>query len=138
MRSPTQPVKQRHHQRRSISDDEIERLLNAPVSGDEFERLERLLARSPSALTAEHAVAITHWTLHDLRRSVASGLARIGINLPVVEKILGHTSGTFRGVVGIYQRFDFAGERRTALEALGNFVTALIGEQARKQGCPFA
>jgi hypothetical protein len=47
-------------------------------------------------------------------------------SIPVVEKILGHTSGTFRGVVGIYQRFDFAGERRAALEAWGNFVTALI------------
>jgi integrase len=67
-----------------------------------------------------------HWTLHDLHRSFASGAARIGIDLPVVEKILGHTGGSFRGVVGIYQRFDFADAKRQALEAWGGFVAALV------------
>src|SRR5262245_22515740 len=67
-----------------------------------------------------------HWTLHDLRRSVASGLARLNVSLPVVERILGHTSGSFRGVVGIYQRFDFADAKRQALETWGSFVAALV------------
>jgi integrase len=74
-----------------------------------------------------------HWTLHDVRRTVASGMARIGIGLPVVEKVLGHRSGSFRGVVGIYQRHDFANEKRAALEAWGNFVTAVVeGKPASK------
>src|SRR5262245_18774930 len=39
------------------------------------------------------------WRLHDLRRSTASGLARLGINLPVIEKVLNHASGSFAGIV---------------------------------------
>ena len=46
-------------------------------------------------------VAIPHWTLHDLRRTAASGMARLGINLPVIEKVLNHTSGSFAGIVGV-------------------------------------
>jgi integrase len=67
-----------------------------------------------------------HWTLHDVRRTVASGMARIGIGLPVVEKVLGHRSGSFRGIVGVYQKHSFADEKRQALEAWGNFVAALV------------
>jgi integrase len=65
------------------------------------------------------------WTLHDLRRSAASGMARLGISLPVVEKILNHVSGSFSGVAGIYQRHDFAAEKRAALEAWNAKVIAL-------------
>ena len=37
------------------------------------------------------------WRLHDLRRTVASGMARLGTNLPVIEKVLDHSSGSFSG-----------------------------------------
>ena len=40
------------------------------------------------------------WTFHDLRRSFASGLARLGTDLPVIERALNHVSGSFRGVMG--------------------------------------
>jgi integrase len=66
------------------------------------------------------------WRLHDLRRTAASSMARIGINLPVIEKVLGHRSGTFKGVLAVYQRHDFADEKRAALEAWGNFVAVLV------------
>jgi len=73
------------------------------------------------------------WRLHDLRRSCASGLARLGINLPVIEKVLNHSSGSFAGIVGVYQKHSFADEKRAALEAWGNFVTALVeGKPASK------
>jgi integrase len=66
------------------------------------------------------------WRLHDLRRTCASGMARLGVNLPVIEKVLNHASGSFAGIVGVYQRHSFADEKRAALEAWGNFVAALI------------
>src|SRR5262249_13885400 len=73
------------------------------------------------------------WRLHDIRRSAASGMARLGINLPVIEKILNHSSGSFAGIVGVYQRHSFAEEKRAALEAWGNFVEALVeGKPASK------
>jgi integrase len=73
------------------------------------------------------------WRLHDLRRTVASGMARLGINLPVIEKVLNHASGSFAGIVGVYQRHTFADEKRAALQAWGNFVAALIeGKHAER------
>jgi integrase len=73
------------------------------------------------------------WRLHDLRRSCASGLARLGINLPVIEKVLNHSSGSFAGIVGVYQKHSFADEKRAALEAWGSFVTAVVeGKPASK------
>jgi integrase len=73
------------------------------------------------------------WRLHDLRRTCASGLARLAINLPVIEKVLNHTSGSFAGIVGVYQKHSFADEKRAALEAWGNFVAALVeGKPASK------
>jgi integrase len=74
---------------------------------------------------------IQAWRLHDLRRTFASGCARLGVQLPVVEKLLNHTSGSFRGVAGVYQRFDFASEQRAAVETWARHVEALVsGETA--------
>jgi integrase len=69
------------------------------------------------------------WRLHDMRRTVASGLARLGINLPVIEKVLNHQSGSFAGIVGVYQKHSFADEKRHALEAWGRHVEGLISEK---------
>ncbi len=68
------------------------------------------------------------WRFHDLRRTAASGMARLGINLPVIEKVLNHTSGSFAGVVGVYQRHSFADEKRNALEAWARFVSDRTAE----------
>jgi integrase len=57
---------------------------------------------------------VTGWTLHDLRRTFASGLAAQGVQLPVIERLLNHVSGSFGGIVGVYQRYDFMPEMRDA------------------------
>jgi hypothetical protein len=66
------------------------------------------------------------WTVHDIRRSVASGLARLGVSLPVIEKILAHRSGSFKGVVGIYQRHSFLQEMAVSLQKWADHVEALV------------
>jgi hypothetical protein len=58
----------------------------------------------------------------------ASGMARLGIGLPVIEKVLNHTSGSFAGIVGVYQRHDFKAEKRAALDAWGRHVALVSGE----------
>ena len=75
---------------------------------------------------------VQSWTLHDLRRTAASGMARLGVNLPVIEKVLNHVSGSFAGVVGIYQRHDFAGEKRKALEQWGAHVESIVSDKPTK------
>jgi integrase len=62
------------------------------------------------------------WRLHDLRRTAASGMARLGVNLPVIERILNHVSGSFAGIVGVYQRHEFADEKRAALQLWADHV----------------
>jgi integrase len=69
--------------------------------------------------------AFRDWRLHDVRKSVATGMARIGVSIPVIEKVLNHQSGIFAGIVGVYQRHDFADEKRDALEKWASHVMSL-------------
>jgi integrase len=66
------------------------------------------------------------WTFHDLRRTCATGLQRLGVSLQVIEAVLGHVSGSRAGVVGIYQRHSFDKEKAAALEAWAAHVMALV------------
>jgi integrase len=70
------------------------------------------------------------WRTHDVRRSVASGLQRLGVPLPVTEKILGHESGSFAGIVGVYQRHEYRAERRAAMEGWARHVEGLVSGRA--------
>src|SRR5579862_891627 len=69
---------------------------------------------------------IPNWTIHDLRRTAATGMARLNFPPHVVDKVLNHVSGTIRGVAAIYNRFEYLDERRKALEAWGNYVDGLV------------
>jgi len=75
-----------------------------------FHNYQRLKAR------LDKASGVTGWTLHDLRRTFASGLAAQGVALPVIERLLNHVSGSFGGIVGVYQRYDFANEMCDAVD----------------------
>lgn len=69
---------------------------------------------------------LPHWTLHDLRRTVATGLQRLGVQLEVTEAVLNHVSGSRAGIVGIYQRHSFADEKRAALTAWAEHVMEIV------------
>lgn len=71
-------------------------------------------------------VEIPHWTFHDLRRTAATGMARLGIPVRVTEAVLNHVSGTAGGIVSVYQRHDYADEKRAALDGWARFVGDLV------------
>ncbi len=77
----------------------------------------------------DQLAGIEAWTVHDLRRTVASGLAQLGTDLVVIEKVLNHTSGTFAGIVGVYQRHEFAEEKRAALQLWADHVERLVDQR---------
>lgn len=60
---------------------------------------------------------VEDWTLHDLRRTAATHMAKLGVAPHVIERILNHVSGTFAGVAGVYNRFQYVDEMRAALTA---------------------
>jgi len=82
------------------------------------------------AKEANPTAQIPGWVVHDLRRTAATGMAKLGVTIPVIEKILGHTSGVFAGIVGVYQRHDFLPEMRVALDAWGRHVETITTGKA--------
>lgn len=109
-----------------------------PVSG--FSRAKRRLdklmlgyarADAPAGRNQKEEIKIAPWVIHDLRRTVASGLAELEFNLPVIEKVINHISGSFAGVVGVYQRHSFAAEKRAALDAWGDKVSAIVSSKPK-------
>jgi integrase len=69
---------------------------------------------------------IIRWRLHDLRRTIVSGMARLGVPPHVADKILNHQAGTISGVAAVYQRHDFLAERKEALDRWGAHVEHVI------------
>jgi len=66
------------------------------------------------------------WRIHDLRRTMATGLQRLGVRFEVTEATLNHVSGAKAGVAGIYQRHDWREEKRAALEAWAAHVAEIV------------
>jgi integrase len=93
-----------------------------PVSG--YSKAKIIVDRFISE--AANGEAMDPWTFHDLRRTAATGMAGIGIAIPVIERALNHVSGTFGGLVGRYQHHDFAAERREAFQKWGDHVTRIV------------
>ena len=76
----------------------------------------------PADCGSEHCAP---WRLHDLRRTVATRMAELGVQPHVVEAVLNHVSGHKAGVAGVYNRALYAAEKRRALELWGEHVRAL-------------
>jgi len=81
---------------------------------------------SKSKAALDKLSGVQDWTLHDLRRTYATIHQRIGTPLPVIEKLLNHVSGSFAGVVGIYQRHDFMPEMTFSVGQFDEWFTRNI------------
>jgi integrase len=54
-----------------------------------------------------------HWTVHDLRRTVRSGLPALQVSDVVAEAVLAHVR---RGIAGVYDLYGYLPEKRDALD----------------------
>ena len=90
-------------------------------------RMEKLIkeTRAKAGITEE----MDFWRIHDLRRTAATGFQKLGIRLEVTETVLGHTSGSRGGIVGVYQLYDFKKEAIEAVEIWADHVTELVAEK---------
>lgn len=72
-----------------------------------------------------------HWTMHDIRRTVATGLQRLGVRFEVTEAVLNHVSGSKGGIAGVYQRHDWKTEKRVALYAWADELARIVRDKAQ-------
>ena len=70
---------------------------------------------------------VESWRVHDLRRTAASGMARLGHPPHVVAAILNHSPGSTMGITAIYNRHRYTDEKRAALDAWSREVERIIG-----------
>ena len=85
---------------------------------------------SKSKARLDRRSGVSGWTLHDLRRTAATGMAELGIAPHVIEAVLNHASGHKAGVAGIYNQARYATEMRRALNLWGEHVAAIIEDRA--------
>jgi integrase len=99
-----------------------------PASG--FSRAKRNLDAAMLAAASDASPTIAPFTLHDVRRTVATGMQRLGIAPHVTEAVLNHRSGTIKGVAAVYARYDYASEKRSALESWSSHLSSVLSDYA--------
>ena len=72
------------------------------------------------------AKPLEHWTVHDLRRTVVTCMAELGVQPHIIEAVLNHVSGHKSGVAGIYNRAIYDKEKREALNLWAEYVMTLV------------
>ena len=78
------------------------------------------------------------WRLHDLRRTLATGMQRLGVRFEVTEAILNHLSGSRSGVAAVYQRHDWATEKRAALQAWADYIDHVLAPRKSNKVVPLS
>ena len=79
----------------------------------------------------ERAKLKAAWVVHDIRRSVATGLAKL-VQPHIVECVLGHVGGFRAGIASTYNLHAYEDEKRNALDLWGKHVMALVIHSEKK------
>jgi integrase len=82
--------------------------------------------RALDARIAATGTELAPWRLHDLRRTVATRMAELGIQPHVIEAVLNHVSGSKAGVAGIYNRAAYGPEKRHALNLWAAHLESVV------------
>ncbi len=77
-------------------------------------------------IAARTGKPLAHWTHHDIRRSVVTGMADIGIAPHVIEAVVNHVSGHKGGVAGVYNRSTYDREKRIAVDLWTDHLLAIV------------
>lgn len=71
------------------------------------------------------------FTPHDLRRTLRTRLAELGIDDVLAERVLGHK---LQGIMAVYNRHSYATEKRQALEQWAKKLRQIVGIEEQEQG----
>lgn len=67
---------------------------------------------------------VPNWRLHDLRRTAATNMARLGTPNELIGKVLNHSAN--RSITDIYDRHSYLDEKRRALDTWGSKLLSII------------
>ena len=101
-------------------------LLFSTTGRTPFSNFNRPMARITAEMSAKAGREIAPFTRHDLRRSLATGLAELGVSEHVVDRVLNHSGRRVSGVARIYNRSEYLKERQSALDLWGEHVMDLV------------
>jgi integrase len=93
-----------------------------PISG--FSKARRTLMKVMSE--AADGADIEHFTFHDLRRTAASGMGKLGVAPHIIEAVLNHRTGVIRGVARVYNRHAYGKEKRAALDVWSKHIVQIV------------
>ena len=96
------------------------------MSGDRKVK-ERIDVRVRAAVAAAGGRTLEDWRIHDFRRTVATGLQRLGFRPDIADQVIGHVSSTRAGAAAHYLHYRYEEEKRQALEVWSAHVMKLLG-----------
>lgn len=81
-----------------------------------------------AVLRSQEAIGLAHWTAHDLRRTVATQMASLGVGAFDIGAVLNHISTTRATVTtAVYVKHTFEAEKRKALDLWADRLAAIVG-----------
>ncbi|MEE9249745.1 MAG: tyrosine-type recombinase/integrase [Alphaproteobacteria bacterium] len=83
-------------------------------------------SRAKARLVALSGVA-EDWRFHDFRRTAGTRMVELGVPIFTVGRVLNHSAASMAGVTAIYDRHSYLPEKRHALEAWAQKLTAIVG-----------
>lgn len=98
---------------------------NRPMSGDQKVK-DRINKRMREAMSAAGAKEPENWCLHDFRRTIATGLQRLGFRPDIADQVIGHVGSTRGGAGAHYLHHGYEAERREALKAWSAHIALVV------------
>ena len=84
----------------------------------------------------DKAVNFTDWTIHDIRRTTATNLAKQGVSDSTISTVLNHSKERIQGVTSVYNRHDYLDECKIALQNYGNWLNKLVSDDDKNNVVP--
>jgi integrase len=110
-----------------------------PMSGDQKVK-DSIDERMRAAIKRAGGASPPNWQIHDFRRTIATGLQRLGYRPDIADQVIGHVGSTRSGAAAHYLHHMYEEEKREALETWSRLVEAIVAGQgsatdAMAEGC---
>lgn len=99
-----------------------------PMSGDQKVK-DRIDERMRAAIKQRGGSDPANWQIHDFRRTIATGLQRLGFRPDIADQVIGHVGSTRSGAAAHYLHHRYEVEKKEALTAWSQHVSVLLAQE---------